>query len=281
MASYPNTRTDPLFQKDGELHKHKSTTSSVQPLSSLPQDLQSLFKAPYGEPYILTTPSTIFHAQGGGQPSDTGTIKSSSSSPPHGTGSSFTVHQVRKVDPVILHLGVFDPPETQFDVANNEEIWQAIDVRKRVQHSRLHTGGHVIGLAIALLKKEGRLPADIIDGKASHYPGAAFVEFSGLIQGTSKADIQAKVDELVALDLPVKIHFWDEQRAKSECTGVLESDNLKGDEDGVRVVEFGDAGSYPCGGTHVLSLKGVGKVVVRNIKRQKGVSKISYEVQDV
>ena len=48
----------------------------------------------------------------------------------------------------------------------------------------------------------------------------------------------------------------------------------------VRVVDIGGLGSYPCGGTHVKSLKELGRVVVRNIKRQKGISKVSYEVAD-
>ncbi|KAF1844917.1 alanyl-tRNA synthetase-like protein [Cucurbitaria berberidis CBS 394.84] len=265
-------RTEPLYQKDGQLYKHNSTISSVQPLSSLPQETQALFKAPEGEPYILTSTSTIFHAQGGGQPSDTGTITSTSSS----AGPTFHVHQVRKVDPAILHVGTFEPAGAKFE--GKEEVIQAIDVDKRVLHSRIHTAGHVIGLAINLLVKEGALPSDIVDGKASHYPGAAFVEFQGLIAGDKKADIQARVDELVAGDLDVKIHFWTEERARSDCTGVLES--FKGDEDGVRVVEIGNVGSYPCGGTHVLKLKECGKVVIRGVKRQKGVSKVSYEVQD-
>ena len=78
--------------------------------------------------------------------------------------------------------------------------------------------------------------------------------------------------------MDVKIHFWTEDQARRDCTGVLES--FKSDEDGVRVVEIGDVGSYPCGGTHVLKLSECGKVVVRGIKRQKGVSKVSYEVVD-
>jgi Ser-tRNA(Ala) deacylase AlaX len=53
----------------------------------------------------------------------------------------------------------------------------------------------------------------------------------------------------VSQDLPVAIHFWSEERARTDCTGVL--DVIKGDEDGVRVVEIGKVGSYPCGGTHV------------------------------
>lgn len=83
---------------------------------------------------------------------------------------------------------------------------------------------------------------------------------------------------MVAHDLDVKIHFWTEPQARENCTGVLES--FKGDEDGVRVVEIGNAGSYPCGGTHVVRLSECGKIVVRGIKRQKGVSKVSYEVQN-
>jgi Ser-tRNA(Ala) deacylase AlaX len=274
MASALNQRTDPLYQKDGQLYKHTSTITSIQLLSSLPEETRVLFKPPPdSSPYVLTTPSTIFHAQGGGQPSDIGTIKSTSLN-----GPTFHVHQVRKVDPAILHMGVYENKDSNFTGNENEEVEQAIDIDKRILHSRIHTAGHVIGLAINTLVKEGKLSGDIVDGKASHYPGAAFVEFSGIIAGDKKAEIQARVDELVAQDLSVKIHFWSEEKARSDCTGVLES--FKSDENGVRVVEIGDVGSYPCGGTHVVGLRECGKVVVRGIKRQKGISKVSYEVQD-
>jgi Ser-tRNA(Ala) deacylase AlaX len=270
MVDPLSVRTQPLYQKDGQIYTHTSTITSIQPLSSLPQDAQGLFKPPPdSEPYILITPETIFHAQGGGQPSDTGAITSGQ--------TTFHVHQVRKVDPAILHMGVFSPQDAK-EGFEGKEAEQKIDIEKRVLHSRIHTAGHVIGLAVNHLIAEGNLPKDIVDGKASHYPGAAFVEFTGLIPGTAKDAVQAKVDEMVAKDLGVSIHFWSEEKARSDCTGVI--DLLKGDEDGVRVVEIGDAGSYPCGGTHVLKLKECGKVVVRNIKRQKGVSKIGYEVQD-
>jgi Ser-tRNA(Ala) deacylase AlaX len=272
MSSALSEKTIPLYQKDGQLHKHTNTITSIHALSSLPSDTQALFKPPPdSNPYILTTPSTIFHAQGGGQPSDTGTIQSLSSE------STFHVHQVRQVAPAILHMGVFDPPDLQFK--GEENVEQSIDVAKRLLHSRIHTAGHVIGLAINQLVTQKHLPADIVDGKASHYPGAAFVEFAGLIPSTAKSMIQERVDELVAQDHAVSIHFWDEETARRDCTGVLES--FKSDEDGVRVVEIGNVGSYPCGGTHVLRLSECGRVVVRGVKRQKGVSKVGYEVQDV
>jgi Ser-tRNA(Ala) deacylase AlaX len=84
---------------------------------------------------------------------------------------------------------------------------------------------------------------------------------------------------MLAQNHPVHIHFWTEDEARSKCTGA--PDSFKGDEDGVRVVQIGDVGSYPCGGTHVERLIECGKVIVRGIKRQKGVSKVSYEVGDV
>ncbi|KAF2128899.1 hypothetical protein P153DRAFT_292532 [Dothidotthia symphoricarpi CBS 119687] len=272
MATNPTTKTEALYQKNAQLHTHTSPISSLDTLDSLPAETQSLFKAPEGAPFILTTPSTIFHAQGGGQPSDTGTIKSSSSN------TTFRVHQVRKVDPAILHMGVFEPVDARFAIGTPAE--QNIDVASRLLNSRLHTAGHVIGLAASQLVTEGKLPADLVDGKASHYPGAAFVEFHGLIAGDKKAEIQDKVDELVARDLGVAIHFWSEERAREECLGAMES--FKGGEEGVRVVSIGEGGqcSYPCGGTHVQSLRECGRVVLRNVKRQKGVSKVSYEVRD-
>jgi Ser-tRNA(Ala) deacylase AlaX len=273
MSSPLTSRTIPLYQKDSHLHTHTTPITSLHALSSLPESTRSLFKPPPDtpDPTILTVPETIFHAQGGGQPSDTGTITSPS-------GTTFNVFQVRKPadSPAILHLGSFDPPGSSF--AANEDCAQKIDTAKRLLHSRIHTAGHVIGLAVNQLVFEGKLAADLKDGKASHYPGAAFVEFTGLIPGDAKALIQARVDEFVAKNYGVKIYFWTESHAQAHCTGIL--DSFKGDEYGVRVVEIGDIGSYPCGGTHVDALKECGRIVVRGIKRQKGVSKIGYEVAD-
>ncbi|KNG51164.1 alanyl-tRNA synthetase-like protein [Stemphylium lycopersici] len=284
MADPLSQRTDPVYQKDGQKYTHTSTLTSLQLLSSLSEATQTLFKPPpsANPAYILTTPSTIFHAQGGGQPSDTGTMTVGE--------ASFTVHQVRKMEPAILHMGSFSSATaapaftaTKADSDGAERaLCQSIDVDKRILHSRIHTAGHVIGLAVHALMAAGALPPNITDGKASHYPSAAFVEFAGLIPGEAKAAIQRVVDDMVAQDLPVSILFWDEDRVKKECKGVGGGDAVKGDEiDGVRVVRIGDLGSYPCGGTHVLKLGECGKVVVRGVKRQKGVSKVSYEVQHV
>jgi Ser-tRNA(Ala) deacylase AlaX len=48
----------------------------------------------------------------------------------------------------------------------------------------------------------------------------------------------------------------------------------------VRAVDIVGAGAYPCGGTHVPDSSFVGTITVKNIKRQKGVSKVSYAIGD-
>ncbi|KAK3217178.1 hypothetical protein GRF29_1g2183734 [Pseudopithomyces chartarum] len=39
-------KTDPLYQREGHLHTHTSTLTSITPLSSLPPTLHPLFKPP-------------------------------------------------------------------------------------------------------------------------------------------------------------------------------------------------------------------------------------------
>ena len=65
--------------------------------------------------------------------------------------------------------------------------------------------------------------------------------------------------------------------------GVITAEGMPivaGPDGKVRVVDIVGAGAYPCGGTHVPDTSYVGEMTVKNIKRQKGVSKISYAVTD-
>ena len=117
------------------------------------------------------------------------------------------------------------------------------------------------------------------------------VEFIGpTILATHKAGIQAKLDELIALDLPVNITFCSEHELREpgrKMYFVPEQFPIKSVDEGgsgkLRCVEVEGWGGYPCGGTHVRTTSEVGKVVVRKIgkvgKAGSGVTKISYEVE--
>ncbi|KUJ15087.1 ATP binding/alanine-tRNA ligase [Mollisia scopiformis] len=265
------TRTKLVYQDQQELREYTSKVLSINPVTTLPEADQALIKDPTENDHVLITDETIFYVQGGGQPTDTGTITDSKCK------HTFEVQSVRHpaTGHQILHFGRFNPP-TPIPFSVGDEIKQNIDAEKRELYSRLHTAGHVLGFAINQLSREGVLPS-LTESKASHYPDSAAVEFGGLIDGKHKAAIQAKTDEFVKSAAKVNIHYWPLEELKKKCTGAEDFVLPDGEELG-RVVEMEGMGSYPCGGTHVRDCSLVGKIEVKKISRSKGVSRVSYRV---
>lgn len=226
---------------------------------------RALFKQASEEDHVVITEETIFYAQGGGQPSDSGTMTSDS-------GALFNVTCVRNAsEGRILHLGSFATSST---FSQSETVHQAIDGVRRDTNSRIHTAGHIVGLAVRHLSTS--IPG-VTELKAQHYPDSAFVEFQGLIDGKHKDAIQAKADEFVRQALPVKVYWWKADELREKCAVVPENVIIP-DGELVRAVDIEGAGAYPCGGTHVPDTSAVGKVQIKKISRQKGISKISYIV---
>lgn len=268
-------RTKLVYQQDGERLLHTTRILSIVPVSALMKPDQSLVKDSSDIEHAVITESTIFHVQGGGQPSDTGIMTSEVSAK---ADSTFQVKSVRHPaqGSRILHLGRFIPVgATRLDAG--EEVQQHVDAEKRSLYSRSHTAGHILGLAVNALCREGVLPP-LTESKASHYPDSAAVEFGGIIEGKHKDAIQAKTDEFVRSARPVQIHWWPMEELLEKCTGVAEGFELPDGEVMGRVVEMKGLGSYPCGGTHVQDCSQVGKIEVKKISRSKGTSRVSYRV---
>lgn len=186
-----------LYQTDGRLTHHTSKLVSLQPVKALPDADQALVKNATDEDFALVTDATIFYVQGGGQPSDTGTIFLLPDQGREEEASIFEVHAARHpaAGHAVLHFGRFNPAPVL--VPTGTRIKQSIDIPKRELHSRLHTAGHILGLAINALSADGVLPK-LVESKASHYPDSAAVEFIGSIGNESKGAIQKMTDELVA-----------------------------------------------------------------------------------
>lgn len=252
----------------------QTTITLTSTLKALPENDFSLFKAldPDPDDLIIITPETIFHPQGGGQPSDIGFISS-------------IVENSRKVEVVAVRTSVTNPgvvlhlaKSTGSNVfVAGEEITQSIDVEKRLLYSRLHTAGHVLGAAVRHLL-ESQIPG-FDELKASHFPDSAACEFRGLIEGKYKEPIQTKVDEYIAKAMPVEIDWWDENdfRANNLARLIPPFQTVsKGEK--FRVVKIVGAEVYPCGGTHVDTTDLCGKTVVRKIGRSKGTSRVAYTV---
>ncbi|KAK3111778.1 hypothetical protein LTR53_012625 [Teratosphaeriaceae sp. CCFEE 6253] len=284
-----------------ETYEHPTTISSFSPLDALPEADRSLFKIPpevTAPLFAVTTESTIFHPQGGGQPSDVGELVWSA--PDSRVFKVLTARTSATNPSVVLHYGHFadgNPPTTNL---TGTAVTQLVDTDKRRLFSRLHTAGHVLGAATRTLL-ESRVD-NFDELKASHFPDSAACEFQGSIDGKYKPEIQAAVDESVAKDAEVKIGWWTKAEfRRRKLERLLPSDEdwraiaISADEEGgdvvggsqgvvddertrIRVVDIVGAEVYPCGGTHVSSTKQCGKVTVKKISRQKGNSRVSYLV---
>lgn len=274
MASV--ARTYLAFHHSAKLYKLPTVVTAVHPFSALDEVNRALFKQSSDEGHVVITEKTIFHPQGGGQPSDVGSM----------TGPSGTVFDVQAVrmDALgkgqVLHFGRFgggggggDPPLFQA----GETVEQAIDVDKRVLYSRLHTAGHVLGAAVRhLVEKE--VPG-FDELKASHFPDSAACEFAGLIEAKWKEPIQKRVDEYVAAKMPVEIEWWDEEDfRRHEMERLIPDRSLAPPGEKFRVVNIVGAEVYPCGGTHVDTTDLCGETKVKKISRSKGQSRVSYTV---
>lgn len=258
-----------------------TTVVSWQPLTSLGEAERALFKTVLdSSDGAVATKETIFHPQGGGQPSDVGVITAQGN-----PQLQFDVKLVRKLpNGLVLHAGNRVKPasagtEAEDDIPapvfhESQAVQLSVDDETRNYHSRLHTAGHLVGLAVRRLEKVIGVVSEL---KANHAPGSACVEFGGSIAGEHKDAIQSAVDEMVASNLPVLVRWWDSQQVKDGCMSV--PDVVPSDAGELwRVVEVEGLGAYPCGGTHLPATGDIGKVVIRKISRAKGKSKVSYEV---
>ncbi|KAF7594731.1 hypothetical protein BBP40_008438 [Aspergillus hancockii] len=265
-------RTFLTYQHDGNLHSLQTTVTGIQPYRTLGETNRQLFKESGEDDYVVATEATIFHPQGGGQPSDTGIIGGPS-------GTLFRVSSVR-MDTVhegrVLHLGQFEPQSSPV-FAVGETVQQKIDVEKRLLYSRLHTAGHVLGASVRHLLENEIENFDEL--KASHFPDSAACEFQGLIEGKWKGEIQAEVDRCVASQAEVRVEWWDDEDFRARGLGRLIPDRrLVPAGEKSRVVNIGGVDVYPCGGTHVDTTDLCGSVTVRKISRKMGNSRVSYAV---
>jgi Ser-tRNA(Ala) deacylase AlaX len=188
---------------------------------------------------------SVFHPQGGGQPSDIGKITSST------TGAEISVEMVSfdPVSKVVNHRGKLcaafasTPAEAfrvgdQCDLVVNEEV--------RITNSECHTVGHMVDAAML------RCGYEFPPLKGYHFQDGPYVEYRGKVEPEKRdplvEQLQEKFQELVSEDIITTISMMPvrdaEARLKQKQKNV-DFSHLTDPE--VRIV--GIAGyEGPCGG---------------------------------
>ena len=205
---------------------------------------------------------TLFYAQGGGQPFDIGSML-------HGK-VLFRVDEVRFDHGIVHHIGRFE--HGLFVPGDEVEI--AVDKQRRLLHSKIHTAGHLVDIALFSIGK------NLMPAKGYHFPDGPYVEYEGVLDDEEKEllkkDISAAIKELVDQGLPVTVDFVSYNQLQRLCRFVPQ--NIPQDKP-IRTMTVHGCDAIPCGGTHVTNTREVDGVTIRSIKSKKGKTKIQITIQ--
>ncbi|KAJ1949919.1 hypothetical protein FBU59_000928 [Linderina macrospora] len=233
--------TELLYFDDSYLFTGTAIVTGITSSSSTSSD-PDLSRALSKAQSAVILDQTLFYPQGGGQPTDIGTITSGN--------AVFSVKHVFSYNNTVYHLGEF----TEGEFATGDSVTLSVDEAVRRQNAKCHSGGHTIFSII----KDSQWP--MVEKKGHHFADGAYVEFTGILpDDVDKDKFQAMVDKVIGEDVEVKAYTKD---------------------DGLRYVKVGDFVENPCGGTHIKRTGELGTLEIRKIARRKGqnLTKISYKV---
>jgi alanyl-tRNA synthetase len=189
-----------------------------------------------GDEIELVLDRTPFYAEGGGQLADQGIIRLEND-------AYVEVSDVQQPIPglIVHHARVIAGELTPGLQAVSE-----VDIERRRAISRAHTATHMVHKAFREALGETATQAG-----SENAPGRFRFDFSatGAVPASVLDDVEQRVNELLAEDLPVQAELMSQEAARSVGAMALFGEKY-GDE--VRVVSIGDWARELCGGTHAL-----------------------------
>lgn len=247
-----------------DTYKFKLDKASVLSIRSIEVDDVKMQK--HGT-HIVIIDRTIFHPQGGGQPSDVG-FMSVTSSEGH---SLFKVNFCCKnIEGHIEHVGAFqqsEVDESQREEWSGDKLCVSLDVdeTKRRLHARIHSAGHALDAAMQRCNYASKMKPS----KGYHFIDGPYVEYQ-----TTEVITENEIKELVpALNSALADIVKEDIATKIR----IEDNNQEGSPPKTfnRIVDVADL-DCPCGGTHVKTTSELGTITVTKIKKKKDLVKVSY-----
>jgi misacylated tRNA(Ala) deacylase len=232
--------TEELFREDGYLQDCAATVTQIDAVG-------------------IRLDRTVFYPTGGGQPGDSGVLR-------RADGRTIAIADTRKgeVAGEIIHV----PAEPVADLAPGETVTVTLDWARRHRHMRMHTCLHLLCAAV---------PAGVTGGSIGDGKGRLDFDLADSPLVLDKLAIEAKLNELIAGNLPVSARWIDDEElaARPELIRTMSVKPPSG-QGRVRLMEVAGTDLQPCGGTHVRATGEIGAVRIDKIeskgKRNRRVS---------
>ena len=191
--------------------------------------------------YAVILDESAFYPEGGGQPSDVGTL------------GDAKVTEVHEKDGELLHY-------TDKALEVGAKVEGKIDWARRFDLMQQHSGEHMVSGIIH--EKYG------YDNVGFHMGSDVItIDFSGMLDEAQMAEIEAKANQIIWENQEVEIFYPSEEELKE-----LEYRSKKELSGWVRIVRFPGADTCACCGTHVTRTGEIGMVKLLSVvKFREGV----------
>ncbi len=193
---------------------------------------------------------TVFYANSGGQPGDTGTLTTPD-------GARLVIENAVYTDAAkseIAHVPAAGSPALKV----GDTVTAAIDWDRRYARMRMHTALHLLSAV---------LPYAVTGGSVGE--SESRLDFDIPEAGLDKDAITARVNEMIASDAAVRSR-WISDEELAANPGLVKTMSVQPPmgTGRVRLIEIVDFDLQPCGGTHVRATKEIGAVRVTQIEKK-------------
>ena len=196
---------------------------------------------------------TVFYPQGGGQPGDQGELVL------EGGATIPIVNTIYDADrKTILHV----PTEGAGLPAAGDAVVARLDWDRRYKRMRAHTALHLLSVA---------LPYPVTGGSVGDAEGRLDFDCEAPLD---KAEVERKLNELVARDAPVGQRWITEEELDAN-PALVKTLSVKPPRGAgrIRLVAIEALDLQPCGGTHVARTGEIGRVSVTQIEKKGRINR--------
>jgi misacylated tRNA(Ala) deacylase len=193
---------------------------------------------------------TVFYANSGGQPGDSGSFTTSD-------GTRIAIETAVFTDAAkseIAHVAAAGSPALK----PGDAVTATIDWDKRYARMRMHTALHLLSAA---------LPYAVTGGSVGE--SESRLDFDIPEAGLDKDAITARVNEMIASNAAVSSR-WISDEELAANPGLVKTMSVKPPmgTGKVRLIEIANLDLQPCGGTHVRATGEIGSVRVTQIEKK-------------